>query len=216
MSTFEWSIEAIEAADEAYRRHATGRRWPYGWQAKAILNAAVEVQPVVDAAKLAECQGLLDWCRELNQELQKRVAVPPCPTCEGRGHRRDNRWGDDEYHPCPDCGGSGHDPRHLKADRQSDTCPKTNKECGRDRAVCNDVIGCEMTRDTRRNEASSSPIERSTHPMPCPRCPVRAELEAERDSYREAIEQALGLIETASSRSRILQARDALRAAAER
>jgi hypothetical protein len=35
-------------------------------------------------------------------------------------------------------------------------------------------------------------------------------------SSREAIEQALGLIETASSRSRILQARDALRAAAER
>lgn len=43
----------------------------------------------------------------------------------------------------------------------------------------------------------------------------RDKARAERDRYREAIGQALGLIETASSRTRILQARDVLREAVE-
>lgn len=42
---------------------------------------------------------------------------------------------------------------------------------------------------------------------------IVARLTRDRDAYRAAIDRALGLIETASSRSRILQARDVLREA---
>jgi hypothetical protein len=51
--------------------------------------------------------------------------------------------------------------------------------------------------------------------MFCGSCAVSL-IAGECDRYREAIDQALGLIETASSRARILKARDVLRAAVER